>query len=92
MKRMMTTVALMMTIVGLAACDSSGGGSAGMAPTKRSADEGGSTGGAPTFLEQKRADWMAERFRTLGWEAKLDRLDDYLRTLQTPEPKEPHHD
>ena len=28
---------------------------------------------APTFLEQKRADWMAERFRELGWESRLDR-------------------
>lgn len=36
---------------------------------------------APTFLEQKRADWMAERFRTLGWEAKLDRAGNVIATL-----------
>jgi acetylornithine deacetylase/succinyl-diaminopimelate desuccinylase-like protein len=28
---------------------------------------------APTFLEKERAEWFAERFRSLGWEAKLDR-------------------
>jgi len=28
---------------------------------------------APTFFEQKRAEWMAESFRSLGWEAKIDR-------------------
>src|SRR5436190_20909950 len=28
---------------------------------------------APTFLENARAAWFAERFRSLGWEAKLDR-------------------
>jgi tripeptide aminopeptidase len=28
---------------------------------------------APTFFEQQRAEWMAEKFRSLGWEAKLDR-------------------
>src|SRR5437763_7844089 len=28
---------------------------------------------APTFFEQKRAEWMADRFRSLGWDAKLDR-------------------
>jgi tripeptide aminopeptidase len=28
---------------------------------------------APTFFEQKRAEWMAECFRSLGWEAKIDR-------------------
>jgi tripeptide aminopeptidase len=27
---------------------------------------------APTFLEQKRAEWMASEFRELGWEAQLD--------------------
>ncbi len=36
---------------------------------------------APTFLEQKRAEWMAERFRTLGWEAKLDRAGNVIATL-----------
>lgn len=28
---------------------------------------------APTFLEQKRAEWMAEQFKGLGWDAQLDR-------------------
>lgn len=28
---------------------------------------------APTFLEQERAAWFVEQFRTLGWEASLDR-------------------
>src|SRR5271154_2712361 len=36
---------------------------------------------APTFFEQKRADWMAERFRSLGWEAKLDRAGNVVATL-----------
>ena len=25
------------------------------------------------FSKQKRAEWMAEQFRALGWEAKIDR-------------------
>jgi DNA-binding transcriptional ArsR family regulator len=36
------------------------------------------------------AGWM-EQYRRI-WEAKLDRLDDYLRTLQSPDSKEPQHD
>lgn len=28
---------------------------------------------APTFLEQKRAEWMAAQFREFGWEAQVDR-------------------
>ena len=28
---------------------------------------------AATFFEEKRAEWMAEQFRALGWEAKIDR-------------------
>jgi len=28
---------------------------------------------APTFLEQKRAEWMVAQFRSLGWDARLDR-------------------
>src|SRR6202166_3799120 len=36
---------------------------------------------APTFFEQKRAEWMAERFRSLGWEAKLDRAGNVVATL-----------
>jgi tripeptide aminopeptidase len=36
---------------------------------------------APTFLEQKRAEWMAERFRGLGWESRLDRSGNVVATL-----------
>lgn len=36
---------------------------------------------APTFLEQKRAEWVAERFRSLGWEAKLDRAGNVVAWL-----------
>src|SRR6266576_1199357 len=36
---------------------------------------------APTFLEQKRAEWMAERFRELGWESRLDRSGNVVATL-----------
>jgi acetylornithine deacetylase/succinyl-diaminopimelate desuccinylase-like protein len=36
---------------------------------------------APTFFEQKRAEWMAERFRELDWEAKLDRAGNVIASL-----------
>lgn len=36
---------------------------------------------APTFLEEKRAEWMAERFRSLGWESRLDRSGNVVATL-----------
>jgi len=36
---------------------------------------------APTFLEQKRAEWMTERFRELGWEARLDRSGNVVAAL-----------
>ena len=36
---------------------------------------------APTFFEEKRAGWMAEQFRALGWEAKLDRGGNVIATL-----------
>src|SRR5438552_19128606 len=36
---------------------------------------------APTFLEQKRAEWMAERFRELGWEARRDRSGNVVACL-----------
>jgi len=36
---------------------------------------------APTFFEQKRAAYMAEQFRTLGWEAKLYRAGNVVATL-----------
>src|SRR5579883_1102030 len=36
---------------------------------------------APTFFEQKRAEWMAERFRLLGWDAKIDRAGNVIASL-----------
>src|SRR5882724_4715932 len=36
---------------------------------------------AATFFEQKRAEWMAERFRSLGWDAKIDRAGNVIATL-----------
>ena len=36
---------------------------------------------APTFLEQQRAEWMAAQFRTLGWDAKLDRAGNVIAAL-----------
>src|SRR5208282_5819807 len=36
---------------------------------------------APTFFEQKRAEWMADRFRSLGWDAKLDRAGNVIASL-----------
>jgi tripeptide aminopeptidase len=36
---------------------------------------------APTFFEQKRAEYMAERFRTLGWDAKIDRAGNVIASL-----------
>lgn len=36
---------------------------------------------APTFFEQQRAEWMAARFGSLGWEAKLDRAGNVIATL-----------
>ncbi len=36
---------------------------------------------APTFFEQKRAAYMADQFRALGWEAKLDRAGNVLAAL-----------
>jgi tripeptide aminopeptidase len=36
---------------------------------------------APTFFEEKRALWMTEQFRVLGWEAKVDRAGNVLATL-----------
>src|SRR5512133_1864490 len=35
---------------------------------------------APTFLEQERATWFAEQFRTLGWNASIDRAGNVLAT------------
>jgi acetylornithine deacetylase/succinyl-diaminopimelate desuccinylase-like protein len=36
---------------------------------------------APTFLEEKRAQYMLERFRDLGWESRIDRAGNVLATL-----------
>jgi tripeptide aminopeptidase len=36
---------------------------------------------APTFFEQKRAAWMADGFRALGWEAKIDRAGNVVASL-----------
>jgi tripeptide aminopeptidase len=33
---------------------------------------------APTFFEQKRAEWMVEQFRSLGFEAQLDRTGNVI--------------
>src|SRR5277367_2118319 len=33
---------------------------------------------APTFFEQRRATWMAERFKSLGWEARIDRAGNVI--------------
>jgi acetylornithine deacetylase/succinyl-diaminopimelate desuccinylase-like protein len=36
---------------------------------------------APTFFEQKRAEWMAEQFRSLGCDAQLDRAGNVIAYL-----------
>jgi tripeptide aminopeptidase len=36
---------------------------------------------APTFLEQKRAEWMAEQFRAAGWETEIDRAGNVVAVL-----------
>jgi acetylornithine deacetylase/succinyl-diaminopimelate desuccinylase-like protein len=36
---------------------------------------------APTFLEQERAEWMASAFRSLGWDAGIDRAGNVLASL-----------
>ena len=37
---------------------------------------------APTFFEQKRAEWMAARFRDLEWDAKIDRAGNVVASLE----------
>jgi acetylornithine deacetylase/succinyl-diaminopimelate desuccinylase-like protein len=44
---------------------------------------------APTFLEQKRAEWMVAQFRALGCEARIDRGGNVVAQLQ-PDPKGPY--
>jgi acetylornithine deacetylase/succinyl-diaminopimelate desuccinylase-like protein len=42
---------------------------------------------APTFLEQKRAEWMIEKLRSLGWQTKLDRAGNVIAHLAAaPQP------
>jgi len=36
---------------------------------------------APTFMEGERASWFQERFRTLGWEASIDRAGNVIASL-----------
>ncbi len=35
---------------------------------------------APTFFEQKRAEWIVAQFRSLGWEAQIDRAGNVTAT------------
>jgi tripeptide aminopeptidase len=44
---------------------------------------------APTFLEQKRAEWMVAQFRALGCEARIDRGGNVIALLH-PDPKGPY--
>jgi tripeptide aminopeptidase len=44
---------------------------------------------APTFLEQKRAEWMVAQFRALGCEARIDRGGNVIAQPQ-PDPKGPY--
>lgn len=44
---------------------------------------------APTFLEQKRAEWMIEKLRSLGWQAKLDRAGNVVAHM-TAAPEAPY--
>jgi len=37
---------------------------------------------AATFFEQKRAEWIAARFRDLDWDAKIDRAGNVVATLE----------
>ncbi len=37
---------------------------------------------APTFFEQKRAEWMAAQFRELQWDAKIDRAGNVVASLE----------
>jgi tripeptide aminopeptidase len=36
---------------------------------------------APTFFEQRRAEWVVEQFRSYGWEASIDRAGNVVATL-----------
>src|SRR5436305_11473247 len=41
---------------------------------------------APTFLEQKRAEWMVERFRSIGYQARIDRGGNVIAQLSATAP------
>ena len=43
---------------------------------------------APTFLEQQRAEWIAEQFRSLGWHVGIDKCGNVLASLE-PKPAGP---
>jgi tripeptide aminopeptidase len=38
---------------------------------------------APTFFEQKRAEWIADKFKSLGWDAKIDRAGNVIAALSS---------
>lgn len=38
---------------------------------------------APTFFEQKRAEWIAALFRSLKWDAKIDRAGNVVASLES---------
>jgi tripeptide aminopeptidase len=44
---------------------------------------------SPTFFEQKRAEWMAENFRALGWEARIDRAGNVVASFPGSRDAEP---
>ncbi len=46
---------------------------------------------APTFFEQKRAQWMAEQFRSLGWDARIDRAGNVIASLPGSSPTGSSH-
>lgn len=37
---------------------------------------------APTFFEQRRAEWFCEQLKTLGWQARLDRAGNVLAAFE----------
>ena len=37
---------------------------------------------APTFFEQKRADWFCNQLKTIGWDGRLDRAGNVLATYE----------
>lgn len=44
---------------------------------------------APTFLEQKRAEWMMDQFHELGWRAQLDGAGNVLASLRNGDENRP---